>query len=209
MANGKYMLYPHSKNGTFLVVTPDGREKTFRTRAGAKSWVKEDKKPVKPEKVDPTKGMTQKEKSLYRLQNQPDLSDMTREDVLRDYPDKIKKWDDHHEGLLLDSANVYKQVPRYTPSYIIEKEELERQQKELKKKQTDERTKTEKETKRRRDIDPEILLEKIRTIEKKISEIEGDKRYKTLLEQLKRQKADLMKEVEDYQPYYDKPKIII
>ena len=207
MANGKYMLYPHSKNGTFLVVTPDGREKTFRTRGGANAWVKEDKKPVKPEKVDPTKGMTQKEKSLYRLQNQP-IDKSKREDWLDD-PDSLKQYDDHHEGLLLDSANVYKQVPRYTPSYIIEKEELERQQKELKKKQTDERTKTEKETKRRRNIDPEILLEKIRTIEKKISEIEGDKRYKTLLEQLKRQKADLMKEVEDYQPYYDKPKIII
>jgi hypothetical protein len=94
MANKDYTLYPHS-DGHFLVVAPDGTEKKFKTRDGATKWVANHRKKNKPKPEDPTKGMNEDQKRLYRLQNQ--IGDP--------------------ESLALDSSMVYKKnLPQYTPA---------------------------------------------------------------------------------------------
>ena len=188
MSNGKYTLYPHS-DGHFLVVAPDGTEKKFKTRDGASKWVKNHKKENEPKPEDPTKGMSQKQKSLYRLQNQ--IGD--------------------DEQLRLDSMNVYQDIPKYKPADVKEKfipnQFYERQRLEYEQELKDKEASDKKYKARVDKIDPETIDQKLRDIEDAIRMAEKDPKKATLVKKLRLQYEDLLKEAKLYKPKNTRPKI--
>ena len=188
LASQDYILYPHS-DGHFLVVAPDGTEKKFKTKDGARNWVKSHKKKSKP---DPTAGRTQKQKSLYRIQNQ--IGD--------------------DEQLRLDSMNVYQDIPKYKPADVKEKfvpnQFYERQrleyEKELKDQETSDKKASEKYDARIDKIDPQTLDKKLTAIEDAIKLAKADPKKATLVKKLEEQYEDLLKEAELYKPKNTTPR---